>query len=131
MANFMMMAHDKDPAEAIREEVGDISKARVLFNTLLVAKYVRPNKTTGGILLTDKTRDEDLYQGKAHLVLKKGPRAFVDDGDVLFHGQNVEVGEWVVFRPSDGWDVTINGKQCRMVQDVHVKMVPPTPDMVW
>ena len=74
-----LMSHIEDPANEIRKRIGDISQIEVLHNQILVGVYIRPEKTKGGILLTSQTRDEDRYQGKAGLVLKKGPLAFVDD----------------------------------------------------
>jgi co-chaperonin GroES (HSP10) len=127
----MKMVHTVDPAQEIVEGVGDLSGHRLLFSSLLIGIYQRPEKTAGGVILTDRFRGEDEYQGKTGLVLKKGPRAFVDDGDVKFHGENVNVGEWVWYRPSDGFAVTINGQKCRCIQDVHIKGVAPAPDTVW
>lgn len=126
-----LMHHDRDPAEAIREAVGDLSEFQLLFNQVLVGIYVRPEKTKGGIILADQTRHEDVYQGKSALVLAKGPTAFMDDDPVRFHGQNIEVGQWVVFRPSDGWPITIRGTTCRIVQDVHIRATIPAPDLIY
>ena len=98
-----LMSHIEDPANEIRKRIGDISKIEVLHNQILVGVYIRPEKTKGGILLTSQTRDEDRYQGKAGLVLKKGPLAFVDDENNKFHGQNVDIGDWVFYRVSDGF----------------------------
>ena len=71
------------------------------------------------------------YQGKVGLVLKKGPLAYVDDDKTSFGGQNIDVGEWTVFRSSDGWTLQINGVLCRMLQDVQIKMAVPKPDIVF
>lgn len=108
-----LMSHIEDPANEIRKRIGDISKIEVLHNQILVGVYIRPEKTKGGILLTPQTRDEDRYQGKAGLVLKKGPLAFVDDDNNKFHGQNVDVGDWVFYRVSDGFPLVLNGTLCR------------------
>lgn len=125
------MHHDQDPAEAIREAVGDLSQFQLMFNQVLVGIYRRPEKTRGGIILADQTRDEDIYQGKAALVLAKGPTAYRDEGEVRFHGQDVQPGQWVVFRPSDGWPITIRGTTCRIVQDVHIRAIIPAPDLIY
>jgi co-chaperonin GroES (HSP10) len=125
---YMTMEHVGDPREAIRDAIGDLSNVDIFFNWVLVAVYKRPEKTKSGIILTDDTRKEDEYQGKAGLVLKKGVQAFVDDANTSFQGQNVNVGDWVVIRPSDGWQVMINGVLCRMVQDVQVRLRIPSPD---
>lgn len=126
-----LMSHIEDPANEIRKRIGDISKIEVLHNQILVGVYIRPEKTKGGILLTSQTRDEDRYQGKAGLVLKKGPLAFVDDDNNKFHGQNVDVGDWVFYRVSDGFPLVLNGTLCRLLEEVHVKGKIPSPDVVF
>ena len=126
-----LMSHIEDPANEIRKRIGDISKIEVLHNQILVGVYIRPEKTKGGILLTSQTRDEDRYQGKAGLVLKKGPLAFVDDENNKFHGQNVDVGDWVFYRVSDGFPLVLNGTLCRLLEEVHVKGKIPSPDVVF
>lgn len=129
--NLMRMKHDADPKEAMREAAGDLSGVELLHNQVLVATYKRPEKTAGGIILTDNTRKEDEYQGKVGLVLKKGPMAFVDDGHVQFHGQNVEIGDWIAYRHSDGWPISVNGCHCRIIEDSHVKLTLDDPDRVY
>ena len=126
-----LMSHAEDPAKEIRNRIGDISKIEGLHNQILVGVYVRPEKTKGGILLTSQTRDEDRYQGKAGLVLKKGPLAFVDDDNNKFHGQNDDVGDWVFYRVSDGFPLVLNGTLCRLLEEVHVKGKIPSPDVVF
>ena len=128
---YMKMHHEGDPCVEIQNAIGDLSKVDIFFNWVLVAVYKRPEKTKSGIFLTDDSRKEDEYQGKAGLVLKKGAQAFVDDANTSFQGQNVNVGDWVVIRPSDGWQVIINGVLCRMVQDVQVRLRIESPDVVF
>lgn len=126
-----LMVHSNDPAEELRAKVGDLSQIEILHNQILVAVYIRPEKTKSGIILTEQTRNEDRYQGKAGLVLKKGPLAFVDDEANKFHGQNVEVGDWVFYRVSDGFPVVLNGALCRLLEEVHIKGKIPAPDVVF
>lgn len=121
-----------DPVkDEIIRDVGDISEVEVMHNYILAGIWIRPEKTKGGIILTQKTQDEDKYQGKTALVLKKGPTAFVDGPDGDFMGQNVEVGEWIVLRPGDGWQVKVGNRDCRMVPDTSIKLKVPKPDMIY
>jgi len=126
----MKMTHAGDPRAELMSSVGDISGIKIFNNWILVAVYKRPEKTLGGIILTDNTRKEDEYQGKVGLVLKKGPLAFVDDDKVSFNGQDVELGEWIAFRVSDGWSLEVNGVICRMLQDVQIRLGLPSPDVI-
>lgn len=129
-ANVWAMSHETDPRCELQNKVGDISGVVVFHNQVLVATYVRPEKTAGGIILTEHRRKEDEHQGKVGLVLKKGPMAFVDDDRVQFQGQNVELGDWVTYRYSDGLPFELNGVHCRLIEDAHVKLVVPSPDVV-
>ena len=128
---FMTMEHDVDPKAKLLEEIGDLSTVQIFNNQILVAVYIRPTKTKSGIYLSDKTVDEDRYQSKVGLVLKKGPDAFVDDSGNWFKDVEVGVNDWVVFRPSDGWSITVNGVLCRMLEDLSVRGRIDAPDRVW
>lgn len=129
--NVMKMHHDRDPREALTEAIGDLSGVELFHNQVLVVTYKRPEKSAGGIYYTDTTRKEDEYQGKVGLVVKKGPIAFVDDAAVKFAGQDVAVGDWISYRASDGWALTVNGQHCRMLEDSHVKLRLDSPDRVY
>lgn len=129
--NVMKMKHDVDPGEALRQMVGDLDGIELFHNQILVAIYKRPERTAGGIILTDTARKEDEFQGKVGLVLKKGPLAFIDDAAVKFAGQDVTPGDWITFRASDGWALNINGVPCRMVEDSHIKLRVASPDQVY
>ena len=132
-ASMQRMDHSKeDPAETILDKVGDISKLELTGVQVLVGTYIRPKQTKGGILLTDRIRDEDLYQGKTGLVLKVAPGAFVDgdSADTKFHGFKAQPGDWIFYGVQDGLSLNINGHHCRIVEDVHVRGRIPNPDMV-
>ena len=127
----MKMAHTIDPKTELLQEVGDIKEVEIFNNQILCAIYIRPQKTKSGIILTEKYVDEDKYQGKVGLVLKMGPEAFVDDSGKWFKNMKIKVGDWVVFRPSDGWSVSINGKSCRILDDVAIRGRVRSPDIIW
>ena len=127
---FAAMAHEKDPAEKLKEELGDLSTLGIFHNYILVAVYQRPQKTKSGILLAHSTLEEDRYQSKIGLIVKKGPQAFVSNAEWVFDDAT-DVGSWVLFRPSDGWSVTVNGVLCRMLVDTSVKGRVDNPDSIW
>lgn len=127
----MKMLHAADPAKELMDAVGDLSKINVFHNNILCAVYKRPERLASGFYIPESTRKEDEYQGKVVLVLKKGPIAFVDDEKTAFGGQNVEPGDWVVLRSSDGWKLNINGVLCHVIQDVQIKMTIPEPDIAF
>jgi co-chaperonin GroES (HSP10) len=129
---------EDDPKQAIYNALGDDWKGIEIFhNLVLVATYIPPEKTKGGIILTDRSIQENRFQGKAALVLTKGPLAFKDDSVAKFGGKDVEEGEWVFIRPSDGTEMYLGGPQSgngvsvRLVEDTLIKGRVPDPSMIY
>jgi co-chaperonin GroES (HSP10) len=143
-----------DEKEAILSKLGDLSQVQIAQNEVLVAIYIRPEKSAGGILLTDRTRKEDNYQGKVGLVVKIGSACrFVREetyenkvtgeriGTGRFYGVDVQLHDWIVTRPSDTWPLDMNGGEdtsdpkaftnCRLVFDDQIRMKIPQPGMIW
>lgn len=127
----MAMKHDVDPKKDLLTTLGDTSGVDVFNNSVLVAIYVRPSRTKSGIYLTDSYTSEDRIQGKAGLVVKKGPRAFVDERGEWFVDAGIAEGDWVIFRPSDGWAINVNGVACRLIDDTAIRGKVDQPDRVW
>lgn len=130
MTNLVMM-HEEDPKKLLLDKLGDLSDIEVFGGQVVLATYVRPNKTKSGIYITDKYREEDVFQGKIGLLIKKGPSAFDDSTGELFGETKFDVGDWLVYRPSDGWSITIHGVACRILSDTQVKCRVASPDSVF
>lgn len=128
---FMIMEHATDPKQKLLDDIGDISAFDIFNNQILIAIYIRPSKTKSGIYLSDQSREEDKVQGKVGLVVKKGPAAFVDETSEWFKDISVDLNDWVVIRPSDGWAITVNNVLCRIVDDTAVRGKIDVPDRVW
>jgi co-chaperonin GroES (HSP10) len=116
----------------IQREV-PVDGIRLTFNRILVATWLRPEKTSGGIILTDQTKDEDRYQGASGLVLAMGPQAYVSDDTVTFTAEDVvSVGDWVFFRRSEGLKVDVCGWPCIVFErESGIKAVIERPDLVY
>lgn len=127
----MRMAHEIDPAQTIRDKIGKLDDIKIYGNYILLGVYERPSITKSGIHLSDQTRNEDKHQGKAGLVLKKGPTAFVSDANYDFKGQDVEEGDWVSIWVSDGRPITVNGQLCRLVEDQYIRLKVSAPDIIY
>src|SRR5690242_1017414 len=127
-----LMVHETDPADLICDLAGELDEIEVFNSNVLVGVYVRPEKTKSGIILTHKTTDEDRYQSKVGLILKMGPRAFDDPTGKWFVNQDMTIGDWVVYRPSDGMSMIAVSRDkktgekrellCRIISDLSVKM---------
>jgi co-chaperonin GroES (HSP10) len=131
-------ASRNDPKQAVLDAVGDISGIEPAHNLVMVATYVRPAMTQGGIIIPDNSMAEDRFQGKVGLVLALGPLAFVDDNVARFGGFKPEVGEWVLFRPSDGWEIFKvdqstgrDGTSCKFLEDSQIRGRLADPTLVY
>lgn len=128
----MAMIHNVDPREDHFAKAGNLSDVEVFNNQVLVVVYERPEKTVGGIIVPDSARDEDKTQGKVGLIAKLGPNAFKDPtGQWGFEGLDMQVGDWIYFRASDGWAITFNKKLCRILDDTNVRGRIQHPDQAW
>lgn len=127
----MEMIHEIDPRELILKEVKPYAEhIKVLGADLLCAVYMRPRQTKGGIMLPDQSRKEDEFQGKVGLVIKMGPIAFQDDNDHRFGNVAPKVGDWVIFRVGDTFELIIGERKFRLVQDVNVRAIVDKPDII-
>lgn len=125
------IASAKDPKAAIIKAVGDLNDTEVIGDMVLVGIYIRPEKTKGGIWLTDNAKQEDVFQGKVGLVLKWGPDAFVNPETGERVEQTVDVGEWCVFKVGDGWQFSLYDTPCRLVRDSSIKLKIKDPTSVF
>ena len=126
----MPMLHEQDPKQTILDALGDISNVELFHNQVLLATYLRPTKTKSGLILTDSHVDEDKYQSKVGLLIKMGPLAFEQDGN-WFNGMEFHEHDWLIFRPSEGWSITVNNVLCRIFDDVNIKGRIQDPDSVY
>lgn len=130
IAEASIIGKPETSSKAILDVLGKFD-AEVFHNQVLVAGYVQPSKTKGGILTTDRARDEDMYQGSVGLVIGLGKGAFQDDRVAQFHGVKLKLGDWVLYRPADGLGVHINSVPCRLFQDSLILMRIADPNLFW
>jgi len=130
-----LMVHEKDPAKQIwdtlKESGINLKDFQLQGNQVLLATYLRPEKTKSGILLPDGTRGEDVHQGKSSLCILKGPAAFKSDASYDFQGFDVAVGDWVAIWVSDGRKIMLGQQLCRIVDDQFIRIKLPSPDCVF
>lgn len=122
------LAQAKDRRTAIMREVGDLSGVSVMFNMVLVVPYIGNERTKGNIIRPVDNLMEDAWQGKAALVIKMGPDAFVDDRNQSFGESRVAVGDWVAFKQGDAWKMFVRDVPCRLVEDsqIRIKLADPS-----
>ena len=128
-----LIDHTEDPAGKLWDAAGDLDDIEVFNGKVLVGLYTRGDengvvKTKGGVYLTDATTKEDKYQSKVGMILKIGNGAFVNRNTGWFIDQKMEVGDWVFFRPNNGFPLTLvheyRGEKvellCRLLDDVAI-----------
>ncbi len=124
------IANSDDPKTAIIQAIGNLDGIEIFGDMVLLAIYIRPEKTKGGILRPQSNVEEDIWQGKVGLVLKWGPDAFVDPESGNLYDQVAQEGDWCVFKVGDAWSMTIQGVACRLVRDVNIRMKVKDPQAV-
>ena len=131
-SKLIEMSQASDPVKAVWDAIGTaVDGVKVFNNQLLVATYIAPEMSAGGIILGgDRSRMENLYQGCLGVVLKLGKTAFMSDDTHDWLEQSAKVGDWVMFRFSAGWEQHLNGVSVRFVDDVDIKAVIDDPALV-
>jgi hypothetical protein len=43
----------------------------------------------------------------------------------------IDLHDWVIYRPSDGWSINVNGVNCRVIDDNNIRGRVSNPDCVW
>ena len=102
--------------QALIKAVGDITKLEICGENLLVATYIRAEKTKGGIIKAESTIQEDEFQGNIGLVL-------VTPYEDLKH-------QWVLFGYNDGLRFRYNDVPCRIISIDRIRAIIPDPAKV-
>ncbi|MDE2096873.1 MAG: co-chaperone GroES [Patescibacteria group bacterium] len=129
-AALYQISEADDPVKEMLAQVGDLGKIEVGGARVLLWIYVRPKKTKGGIILTDRETKEDIWQATVGYVLKTGPLAFQDDESHKFGGFAAKAGDWIVFTPGEGRRRQINGVDCRIIEDALIDMKIADPAII-
>lgn len=131
----VLMQHDTDPREDILRAVRPyIGKIHPSFEAVILATYVRPEKTKGGVILSSGNvgmRAEDPFQGKTHLIIAAGPTAFEDPDGIRWGDRKPQVGDWCMIRVSDGVMFKIGDVHCRlMTSALSIHVILDEPDII-
>jgi hypothetical protein len=139
---LMAVAEAKDQKAEILRLVGDVSQERLLGDRVMVATYARPSKI-GLLYMPDSETVENRYQGVIGLLLNAGPSAFVYDGAYRLieriDGESEEdyrnrwmdsvpkPGDWVIYRPADGFEVAMRRASCRIFRSESIMGIASDP----
>lgn len=106
-------------------------EATVLHSQVLVMGYVPPARTKSGLYLTDKTVEEDRFQGNVGLVIALGKGAFKDDNIAQFNGDSLQIGDWVMYVAADGVSLFVREVPCRLFSDTRILMKVRSPEIYY
>ena len=122
------LAQAANPKVGILSAMGDLSKVTIMRDLVLIAIYIRPEMTEGGILRPLDNIKEDEFQGKVGLIVKTGPEASEYEDETE---PSCKVGDWVVFTIRDGVQMTVNGVACRLMSYNSIRMKLSSPEVVF
>lgn len=127
--------HHDEPAQARKEidaALGDISWFRLIGSQVLLASYMRPVLTRGGIITRNHEQNEDIFQGTVGMIVAIGPQAWrastqkfdpdrghpteVKGDEERFGGSLPEIGDWVYCRPQDTVMCALKGPGSKMLE---------------
>lgn len=125
-----------DPKGSLWESLGDtVDHVTPKPYELIVATYIRPEQTKGGIFIPDRTLTEDRFQGKVGLLLKLGEFCFEDDAKTKWGSFKPAVGDWVIYRASDAWEVFLGdgreGTSCRFLHESSIVGLTDNPELIF
>lgn len=113
------------------EMTGKPFDGKVAGFMIAVKIYIAPEQSDGGILFTDKTRDDSRYSSVAGLVVGMGPQAYKGthpDGSPRFpEGAWCRVGDWILLPRYEATLLTFRGVSMGMITDDKVQMVIADP----
>ena len=119
-----------DPKAALLNSLGDYSGLLPVRYQVLVATYIRPEKTKGGIIRVESTLREDRFQGKVGLILAYGELAFTKGFE-----KGPDIHDWVIYNPADSFELFFGDGQtataCRLIEDVAIKAVIDNPITIY
>lgn len=133
-AKLREIAQQSDPKQAILDSLGSaIDRVYPLRYEVIVATYIRPEKTPGGIYLSDKALAEDRFQGKVGLLVKVGCLTF-DEKD--WGIDKPKLHDWVYYNASDGIEMFIrdergDGTSVRRMDDISIRGIVEDPFLIW
>ena len=129
---------NEDPRDLVLKRFADVlPKIPVFGNRVLVAHAPHCERSAGGIIYGDKTKDEHKFQGKVVMCLKLGPNCFRSDGQYPWRGPTFAPGDWLVCRSSNLFRCGISpeastaGISCGFIFDDLVECIVPNPEMFW
>lgn len=142
VVELAQLSADQDFKEYVFDFLGDLSAYEILGERVLIATYVPPEKTKGGIIMPGRKVTEARFTGVCGLVIKLGNAAFKYMGPYPWDETvpRPKVGDWVQFEPSSGREFFLgpkgefatndHGISCRMMPSDLISAIVDDPQRV-
>lgn len=136
-SSVIELSQATDQRSAILQKVGDLSGHQLLGDRVLVATYIEPEKTAGGIIMPQARVEESRFQGKVGLVLAIGPTAFRYEGGYEWEGPKPVAGDWVMYFPSNAREFFLGGSKdrggvsCRQISADLIEAIVANPNSIY
>ena len=120
---------DDNPEDAPSEESSPKTATQLPTPTgykILIALPAADEKTDGGIVKTQSTRDLEETGSITGFVLALGPDAY-SDKKRFPNDPYCKVGDWIIMRSYSGTRIKIHGKEFRLINDDTVEAVVLDP----
>jgi co-chaperonin GroES (HSP10) len=92
---------------------------------VLVKAIILPNKTKGGVILSDVTKENNTIYNIG-LVIGLGPESYKDEERFPL-GPRCKIGDWISYTPFEKQKETFSGYLCYIIDDDRVNF--PIPDI--
>lgn len=122
------LSESENPKKTILKWTRGIEKESLLYGRVIVATYARPHKTSGGIILSDNIRQEDVHQGSCGLIVAISENSFKYDGSFKFEGAPPKLHDWVIYRAAEGMSISYNKAACRILRDESIMCITQHPE---
>ena len=112
----------EDSPDLTVEELPKIPSYHLIIRPISVKE-----KTKGGIILPDKTKDDVAYLTTVGKVLKVGETAYSGDSERFPNGAWCNVGDFICFGRAIGQKFIYRGQKLLLIHDDQVIMVVENP----
>ena len=122
---------DQDPKQVVLDAILPLIEGLDIYrNEVLVVTAPNRNVSKGGIIIPEKYKKEQRFQGKIGLIVAMGEIAFKDDDLWPDHHRRPKVGTWVFYRTADTSECAIGGYSCWFIDDNKIRGRCPSCDTI-
>ena len=97
---------------------------------ILIEKPKPKEKTDGGIILTDQSKEAENYLSICARIVAIGPLCWHDEAKFYNAGPWAKIGDWVIVPKFTAFKMDINGMEYRFINDDEVIAIVDDPTVI-